>query len=249
MLFKIARASLHGILPDNMKLLFAFVLLLTCIFGSSPQVSAADPNREYIIISGGVSLHKWEKFKAQPHDLWWLNFIRAARIRMQELRALHGPDAKITWFVFEHSYRTRSAQEGKNLISDISSVRDAYGCKLVFFNQTSELINYINNRGGVQIANLEYFGHSNKACFLFDYSNKIDSASKVWLHEKELGRIRRGLFTPDAFVKSWGCHTGESMSQKWAAATGVKMWGAAGKTQYLTEELPKISTPGGRWLR
>jgi hypothetical protein len=50
-------------------------------------------------------------------------------------------------------------------------------------------------------------------------------------------------------VKSWGCHTGESMSKKWAAATGVKMIGAIGKTQYRTEELPFLSSNNGRWVQ
>lgn len=201
------------------------------------------------MVSGGVSLMKWERFKAQPHDLWWLNFIRAARIRIEELRAMHGPSARITWLVYAPAYRTRGVQEGKALFPIIESVRDAFGVRLLYFDRTSQLIDHLNNRGGVRIANFEYFGHSNKACFMFDYSNEIDSASKAWLHESELNRLRRGLFTGDAFVKSWGCHTGESMSKKWFMATGVKMWGAVGKTQYQTERLPVISTIGGRWVR
>jgi len=75
------------------------------------------------------------------------------------------------------------------------------------------VIDYLNNgqdRSRVKIADLEFFGHSNKACWLFDYSNIIDSSSKVWLHENELGKIRRGIFARGALVKSWSCHTGES---------------------------------------
>ena len=56
---------------------------------------------------------------------------------------------------------------------------------------------------------------------MFDYSNNIDSASKVWLHQDDLKKINRGIFARDAYVKSWGCHTGESMSKKWHEATGV----------------------------
>lgn len=226
-------------------LLLAFVLAL-----AAPQARAAE--KEYIVVSGGVSLYQWEKFKAQPHDLWWLNFIRAARLRIAELRGQYGPEAKITWMVYIDSYKRRASQEQKDLIPDITSVRDAYGVNLRFFSRTDELVNYLNagqSRDRVKIANFEYFGHSNKACWMFDYSNFIDSASKVYLHEDDLGRIRRGIFAEDAYVKSWGCHTGESMSKKWASATGVKMWGAVGKTQYMTETLPVISTPGGRWSR
>ena len=55
---------------------------------------------------------------------------------------------------------------------------------------------------------------------MFDYSNNIDSACKSWLHENDLKQINRRAFARGAYVKSWGCHTGESMSKKWYAATG-----------------------------
>jgi len=207
------------------------------------------PQGEYVIITGGVSLMMWEKYKQQPHDNWWLNFVRASRIRIQELRSQHGPNLPITMLVYSPAYQRRQAIQGEgDLFGIIRSIPAAYGVKLVMFGSQSELIGYLNNRSSQKIAGLEYFGHSNKACFLFDYSNEIGSASKVWLHEKELTKLRRGIFANGAYVKSWGCHTGESMSQKFRAATGVKMIGANGKTQYLTEELPIISTAGGGWV-
>jgi len=100
----------------------------------------------------------------------------------------------------------------------------------------------------MKIVDLEYFGHSNRACFMFDYSNVLDSASKSWLHEDELTKINRRAFARSAFVKSWGCHTGESMSTKWRAATGVRMIGAIGKTQYMMEELPVLVSQTDRWV-
>ncbi len=205
---------------------------------------------EYIVVSGGPTLMKWEQWKIQPHDLWWMNFIRAARIRIQQLEAQGVPGSQITWLVYRPSYETRAAQDGQDLIAHITSVRDRYGVNLRFFRRTETLIDYLNNgqpRDRVKIADFEYFGHSNKACFLFDYSNVIDSASKVWLHESELTKIHRGIFTSDAFVKSWGCHTGESMSKKFRAATGIRMWGATGRSQYNTHELPSLATRDGRW--
>lgn len=228
-------------------LLFAAILLVC----ASP-VRAADPNREYVIIAGGVSLNIWEKWKAQPHDGWWMNFIRASRIRIQEFQEKLGPDLNITLLVYRPSYITRGRQDGEDHLSKISSIRDAFRVRLIYFDSTSELLNYLNNgqpRNQVKIASLEYFGHSNKACFMFDYSNMIDSASKAWLHENELSKLKRGIFTKDAFVKSWGCHTGESMSKKFASATGVKMIGAVGKTQYMDEQLPILSSVAGRWTR
>jgi hypothetical protein len=131
-------------------------------------------------------------------------------------------------------------------------VRDAYKVKLIWFDSAADVISYLNNgqdRSRTKIANFEFFGHSNKACWMFDYSNMIDSASKAWLHQDELGKIKRGIFSRDAFVKSWSCHTGESMSGKWRSATGVPMIGAIGKTQYMTHELPVLSSVTGRWTR
>jgi hypothetical protein len=65
-----------------------------------------------------------------------------------------------------------------------------------------------------------------------------------------LKRIHRGIFTHNAVVKSWGCHTGESMSKFWRQATGKRMIGAIGKTDYskcpANGWIPQLS-PGARW--
>lgn len=234
-----------------MKFLRLLVLLLLVLGASSAR---AQVQKEYILLSGGPSLYEWEKFKAAPHDRWWGNFIRAARVRIEQIRKEHGPDARITWLVYRPAYERRASREDKaDLIGNINSVRDKYNVNLVYFSNTNQVINYLNNgqpRNQVKIANFEFYGHSNRACFLFDYSNEIDSASKVYLHESELKKIHRGLFTRDAFVKSWGCHTGESMSQRFREATGKKMIGAVGKTDYANGHLngwiPNLSE-GGRW--
>ncbi len=229
---------------------FTLLLAALLVFALAPARAADPVEKEYVILSGGPSLYVWEKWKAQPHDLWWMNFVRAARIRIQELETQGVPGSQITWLVFGRSYRTRGQQDNQDFLSDITSVRDTYGIKLKFFEHTQEVFDYLNSgkpRDRVKIADFEYFGHSNKACWLFDYSNNIDSASKVWLHEDDLTKIHRGIFTKDAFVKSWGCHTAESMSQKFRSATGIKMWGAVGRTQYNTDELPTLAGPDGKW--
>ena len=206
---------------------------------------------EYLIVTGGVSLMIWEKWKAQPHDNWWANFVRASRIRIEQIKQAN-PEQQITWLVYRPAYVSRSRQDGKDYASLITSVRDTFHIKLMWFESTEQLVNYLNNgqsRDRVKINGFEYFGHSNKAAFMFDYSNTIDSASKAWLHEDELTRINKGLFTKDALVRSWGCHTGESMSGRWRSATGVSMWGLTGKSQYMTDELPVPATMAGRWTR
>jgi len=226
---------------------------LFALLALSPLAQAA-PEKEYIVVSGGPSLIEWEKFKAEPHDRWWGNFIRAARVRIEQIRKERGPEALITWLVYKPSYVRRSErQEKTDLIANILSVRDKYGVNLVWITSGDDLVNYLNAgrpRDQWKIADFEFFGHSNRACFMFDYSNEIDSGSKAWLHETELKKINRGLFTRDAFVKSWGCHTGESMSAKWRAATGKRMIGAIGKTDYSNGDLkgwiPSLSD-GGTW--
>jgi hypothetical protein len=112
------------------------------------------------------------------------------------------------------------------------------------------VINYLNagqDRRWVKVEGFEYFGHSNKAFFMFDYSSNLDSASKSWLHESDLAKIDRRIFSRTTYVKSWGCHTGEEMSKRWFNATGTKMIGAIGKTQFMMEELPILSSPNGYW--
>ncbi|HEY5793174.1 MAG TPA: hypothetical protein VIS74_07735 [Chthoniobacterales bacterium] len=231
-----------------------FLTLVAILIVWLSAASARAMEKEYILLSGGPSLIEWEKFKAEPHDQWWGNFIRAARVRIQQLQAQFGPGARITWLVYRPAYARRSARQDKaDLLGNITSVRDKYGINLVWVNSGKDVIHYLNNgqpRHAVKIADFEYYGHSNRACFMLDYSNEIDSGSKAWLHENELAAIRRGLFTKDALIKSWGCYTGESMSRKWRAATGKKMIGAIGKTDYAHGHergwIPSLSA-GSRW--
>lgn len=234
----------------------SLLLLLTIFLTSLAPLRAADPaptaaSGEFIILTGGVSMWVWEKWKAQPHDNWWMNFVRASRLRIEQIQT-EAPGAQITWLVYRPAYVNRAKQENNDLLGHIASVRDAYKVKLVWFDKPEEVISYLNNgqdRSRVKIADFEFFGHSNKACWMFDYSNVIDSASKAWLHQDDLNKIRRGIFSRDAFVKSWSCHSGESMTARWRSATGVSMIGAVGKTQYMTDELPILSSTGGRWTR
>ena len=216
-------------------------LLVAVLFAFIRPISAAKlPQGEWIIVVGGVSMHQWEKYKTEPHDHWWANFIRAARIRTEQIRAT-APDAKITWLVYKQGYKDRAVQEKQDLFTFIDSVRDKFNLNLVYIGNGNDVINYLNGgqpRDSLKVVDFEYFGHSNAKCFMFDYSSNIESACKSWLHEDELKKISSRSFARNAFAKSWGCHTGESMSKKWYAATGVPMWGVIGKTQYMMDELP-----------
>ena len=126
--------------------LFATVMLLS---------HAQALEKEYIILSGEPSLMEWEKFKVVPHDHWWGNFIRTARVRIEDLRTKLGPDARITWLTYAEGYKRRSKQEQQDLIADICSVRDKFKIKLVLFDNAGEVIDYLNAgqpRGEVKIA-------------------------------------------------------------------------------------------------
>jgi hypothetical protein len=123
---------------------------------------------------------------------------------------------------------------------------------LLWFDTGSQVINYINHgqaRSRLPICDFEYFGHSNKYCFMLDYGNEIMAASTVWLHENDLGRLKRSIFAPNAYCKSWGCHTAESMSSVWKRKLGVPLEGAVGSTDYTVVGRGILPTVSGRWSR
>src|SRR6478672_2859045 len=175
----------------RLLLIFLSLALLT-----AANARAAVPNGECIILVGGPSLMEWEKYKTQPHDHWWANFVRAARIRTEQLRAQYGPDAKITWLVYKQGYIDRGVQEKMNLLEFIDSVRQKFNLNLVYFRNGDDVVNYLNNgqpRDQMKVAFLEYFGHSNKARFMFDYSSNVDSAAKSFLHQSQFVGINRRI--------------------------------------------------------
>jgi hypothetical protein len=230
---------------------FSLLALLLVLF-ATPALRA-QTDGEYIILVGGPSLIEWEKYKAHPHDRFWGNFVRAARYRVEQLRRDFGSNVRITWLVYKRGYarRTERQDQGQDHVADILSVRDKYGINLVWVDGGDDVINYLNGgvpRDQLKISGFEFFGHSNSRCFMLDYSNEIDSGSKAWLHQKDLREIHRGIFTRKAFIKSWGCHTGESMSKYWKLSTGKRMIGAIGKTDFSTIIVDGVM-PGvnGRW--
>lgn len=205
-------------------------------------------------------MRRWEDLRkpTEQHDRWWGNFVRPARVRMQELQRKLPQGTIITWMVYRDSYLRRASETHEPLTSNVESVRDTYHINLVWFHSGDDVINYINHGGGAvprsryKISGFEFFGHSNKFCFLFDYSSDIYAVSTAFLHEADLRKIRGGAFTRNAYCQSWGCHTGESMARAWKRATGVPMVGAIGKTDYSNMHLRNWTvglSPGSRWAR
>ena len=86
-----------------MKRLLLLLILLALSVPRHASAAAAPTNGEHVLLVGGPSLMMWEKYKLQPHDHWWANFIRAARIRTEQIRAT-APDAMTTWLVYRQGY-------------------------------------------------------------------------------------------------------------------------------------------------
>jgi hypothetical protein len=238
-------------------------LMLLLLSPTSTFAQGWDARSEYVICSGGPALRAWEELRVQAdrHDNYWANFITAAHNRMKGLRA-ENPQMRLTWLIFRPGYVTRAQEDAKKPLAkfktdfgQIASHAAEVGATIVWFSSTSQFIAHLNNRSSGKMSGFEYFGHSNKFCFLFDYSNEVLGCSNCYLHEKQLSSLKSGIFLPEAHVQSWGCNTGESMSQKWRTATGHGMIGAAktlpgtnGKTDYSPianwKDLPSVS---GEW--
>jgi hypothetical protein len=84
---------------------------------------------------------------------------------------------------------------------------------------------------------------------MFDYGNAIMAASTALLHERDLPRIQSSIFARNAYCKSWGCHTAESMSAAWKRAVGVSLIGARGPTSYVNVGHGTLPVVRGTWSR
>ena len=238
-------------------------LILLTLLGFSALTGTASAQRnyaqeEYVILSGGPALRYWEEYRGaqDQHDRYWGNFIRAARIRIDQLRAQHGPAMNITWLVYRPAYESRQVEDTIKrpqylcTTHEVTTLAAERGVKLVWFNNTDFLIGYLNNRGGRKMSGFEFYGHSNKYCFLFDYSNNILGVSSCYLHCADLHRLHRGLFAQGALIQSYGCHTGEYMSRIWKKSTGYPMIGASGKTDFSAiKDNVTLPTVNGRWVQ
>ena len=207
-------------------------------------------SREYIVISGGPALREWEKLKKHSHDHTWANFINASVVRWEQIHKVSKAGDKLTWMVYRTGYERRGKEDNANEIGAIENKAKALGVHVKWFRSGGELIDYINNgypRDSVKIANLDYFGHSNKYCWMFDYSNSIDGCSWAYLHVKDMPGLRYGSFVQNAKVWSWGCHSAEAFCQDWERYTGSHMVGTVGKTDYSTGGLPVVTRAPG-WV-
>ena len=227
---------------SGMKLLLALLLILPL------SLSAA---QEHVILVGGPALRSWEKQRVpkDQHDRWWANFVHASSMRTDELRKTYGPGAKVIWMVHKNSYAKRGREDGKPYLKWIGEQARKRGVQLMWVDGNKSIIRALNARPRRSVLTFDFFGHSNKHCLLLDYSSDIIGASSAWLHEKDLARIHRTIFKSNAYCKSWGCHSGESMNSYWRAAFGVKLIGAKGKTDYSALSNGRMPTVNGSWVQ
>lgn len=220
---------------------------LSFIVLALPNLSA-----EHVILAGGPADRRWEDLRVEEdrHDRWWGNFIRASTIRIDEIRQVYGENAPVTWIVYRPGYVIRGRAEGKPYLRWIEGNASKRGVNLVWIDSGSQAIRAINRPRSGRIVTFDFFGHSNKHCFMLDYGSEVIAASKAWIHEDELRKINRRAFDKNALCQSWGCHTGESMSQKWKSTLGVMLIGCTGKTDYRVVGEGKLPyNSSGRWIR
>jgi hypothetical protein len=206
---------------------------------------------DHVIVTGGPALRKWENLRVteDQHDRWWANFVRASTLRIAEIRKAYGSDAPIVWMVYQPGYQTRGREDGKPYTTWIAEQAAKRRCTLVWFNGGGDFIQKLNSRPRGSIHSFDFFGHSNRNAFMFDYGNDIMAVSTAWLHERDLPRIKASIFDRNAYCKSWGCHTGESMSKAWKSAVGVALEGARGPTTYTVVGQGLLPVVKGSWVR
>ncbi len=227
-------------MPRPARLIALVFLLLTAF-------SQAD----HVIVTGGPTLRKWENLRVpdDQHDRWWANFIRASTLRMAEIRKAYGPAAPIVWMVYQPSYQARGREDGKPYTTWIAGLAAERRVTLVWFNSSGNFIQTLNSRPRGSVETFDFFGHSNRYAFMFDYGNEIMAVSTAWLHERDLPRLHAAIFARNAYCKSWGCHTGESMSAVWKNALGVALEGANGPTSYADVGQGTLPVVHGSWVR
>ena len=84
---------------------------------------------------------------------------------------------------------------------------------------------------------------------MLDYGNNIMAVSTEWIHETDLNRIRRDIFSPQSDCRSFGCYTGASMSGWWKRIVGVPLWGNMESTRYAPVSNGRLPEGAGKWVK
>lgn len=226
-----------------LKHMLMLLAMASCFSGISEAV--------HVIMTGGPALMQWEglRIKADRHDNWWANFVRASTIRISQIQHQNA-NAPIRWIVFKPGYVTRSKEDGKPYVQWINDLGKKYKVQLVWVSTSGEAINALNASGRRgKIESFYYFGHSNPYALMLDYGNDIMAVSTQYIHETDLHRIRADIFLPTADCWSYGCYTGMSMSYWWRKYVGVPLWGNMESTRYGPVSSGRLPEGVGRWVK
>jgi len=224
---------------------------LACLLLFLSLGSLLQAQRTHVVLCGGPALRAWEDLRVPPdrHDGYWANFVHASNLRMDEIRKAYGDSDPIVWMVYKPGYITRGSEDSKPYVTWITEHAVKRKARLIWIDSGDDFFREMNRLPRGSVVNFDFFGHSNKHCFLLDYSNKIMALSKAWIHENDLSRLKSSVFNKSAICQSYGCHTGESMSAFWKRSTGVTLIGAKGKTDYVTLNDNKLPRVNGSWIR
>jgi hypothetical protein len=206
---------------------------------------------EHVIVCGAPALRSWEDLRTEQerHDRWWANFVRASTLRMDQIRQERGAEAALVWLVYKPGYDARGREDGQPYTTWIAEQATKRSATLIWFSSSSDYISKINARPKKSVVSFDYFGHSNKYAFMFDYGSDIMAASTAWLHQNDISKLNSSIFAKDAICKSWGCHTGASMSDVWKKKLGIPLIGAKGKTVYTMVGQGEMPTGFDGWTR
>jgi len=209
----------------------------------------ASASADHIVVTGGSALRKWEdlRIKEKQHDRWWGNFVRASTIKLDELKK-SDTEGEIIWWVFKPGMEARGVEDSKPYCDWVESLAEKREVTFHWFSSRQEFLELLNDRPRRSVQSFDYFGHSNRSAFMFDYGSDIMAASTSWLHEIDLHKINRSVFARKAECKSWGCHTGESMSQVWKKKLKVPLIGAKGATNYSMVGHGRLPSVSGVWV-
>ncbi|NJK92284.1 MAG: hypothetical protein HC904_10880 [Blastochloris sp.] len=202
-----------------------FVILATlALVLLTGMISAPLQAGEQLYVSGGPALRYFERSKKNDHDRYWGNFIDSVLARHQKVQSEYGPEDQLTWMIFRPGYESRGREEKMDLIAEVEKRVASIGARLIWFSTKQELLDYVNqgqDRERIKIRRFEYFGHSNKRCFMFDYSNVVDGAviESGTLHVDDLKNCVRAVSIEQPIVKA-----GAVTLAKTTVRHGKKLW-------------------------
>ncbi|QAA41480.1 hypothetical protein C1I94_07675 [Akkermansia muciniphila] len=148
--------------------------------------------------------------------------------------------------------RNPGKEDGKPYTRWIADLASKYKIRLVWVNSADQAIRALNSSPrfhGDKVESFYYFGHSNCYAWMLDYGNNIMAVSTEWIHETDLNRIRRDIFTPQSDCWSFGCYTGASMSRWWKHIVGVPLWGNTESTRYGPVSDGRLPEGAGKWVK